>query len=49
MTGRMLIAGVAAVAAVTGVAVGVGIAGVGTARGDAKDWTDSDAFADAEA
>ncbi|GAA2735898.1 hypothetical protein [Actinocorallia aurantiaca] len=49
MTGRRIMAGVAgaaAFAALTGVAVG--IAGVNTAHGDVSDWTDHDAFADAD-
>ncbi len=50
MTGRRIIAGVAgaaAVAALTGMAVG--IAGVSTAHGAASDWTDHDAFAESDA
>ena len=49
MTGRRIltgVAGAAAFAALTGVAVG--IAGVGTARGDAVDWSDHDVFADVD-
>lgn len=42
MTARTIIAGVAAAAAVTGVAFG--IASVSTAHGDASEWTDFDAF-----
>ncbi|GAB3687451.1 hypothetical protein GCM10027589_55880 [Actinocorallia lasiicapitis] len=42
MTGRKIVAGVAAVAAVTGLAVG--LAGVSTAHGDASRWSDEDAF-----
>ena len=44
MTARKIFAGVAAVAAFTGVAVG--IAGVSTAHNHASDWTDHDVVGD---
>jgi hypothetical protein len=44
MTGRKIFAGVAAVAAFTGVAVG--IMGVSTAHDLASDWTDHDVVGD---
>ncbi|WP_157963719.1 hypothetical protein [Actinocorallia populi] len=49
MTGRRIITGVAgaaAFAALTGMAVG--IAGASTARGHVSDWTDHDVFADVD-